>query len=556
MSVDNSIDVGPLLMEAEQAGVVITVRGDGISITGDQSLGVCARIRENAKLVRAFLRGEIDEGGWAEPRPLPPALSVVKDFNQDLLPECFRRFVVDVAERMQCPIDFPAVAVVTVFASIIGRQCGIRPKRQDDWTVIPNLWALIVGRPGVMKSPAIDSALNIVRALEVQASKAYAEEMKSYEIRQEIAKQKKKLRESKLRDAVRRGTSDTEIVEMFSDEEDFCRPARRRYLINDTTIEKFGEILETSPNGQLLERDEIYGWLRSLDKEGHESDRGFFLQAWNGTGRYTYDRIMRGETVIPATIVSIIGTIQPGRLQKYVRGAVEGGSGDDGLLQRFQLAVWPDCSKAWANVDRWPDTDAKKTLGKLAKELANLNCEGVMADKHGNDVPYLRFTIDAQELFDQWRHGLEFRLRSDELSPAMESHLSKYRSLVPSLALIFHLVEWGAGDIGRAALVRALHWADYLESHANRIYGASQTASAVASLADKLSSKQLQSGFTVRDVYKGKGWSGLTDRHVVLEAVSELEELNWLRRLPKEPTVGKPTNRYEINPRIFETAQG
>lgn len=99
--------------------------------------------------------------------------------------------------------------------------------------------------------------------------------------------------------------------------------------------------------------------LEGLDKDGHEAARGFYLEAWNGTGRYTYDRIGRGTIDIDAAVVSMIGTIQPSRLAEYVASAVRGGSGDDGLIQRFQLAVWPDCPSRWRNVDRWPDTKAK-----------------------------------------------------------------------------------------------------------------------------------------------------------------------------------------------------
>ena len=35
----------------------------------------------------------------------------------------------------------------------------------------------------------------------------------------------------------------------------------------------------------LLLRDELSGWMRALDKPGHEGDREFYLEAWNGTGR-------------------------------------------------------------------------------------------------------------------------------------------------------------------------------------------------------------------------------------------------------------------------------
>ena len=47
----------------------------------------------------------------------------------------------------------------------------------------------------------------------------------------------------------------------------------------------------------------------------------------------------------------MLGGIQPGPLERYLR-AVFGGRGDDGLLQRFQLAVWPDGAGPWRHVDR------------------------------------------------------------------------------------------------------------------------------------------------------------------------------------------------------------
>jgi len=54
---------------------------------------------------------------------------------------------------MQCPIDFVAVAAVTMLGSVIGTGCAIRPKQKDDWVVVPNIWGAVVGRPGGRKSP-------------------------------------------------------------------------------------------------------------------------------------------------------------------------------------------------------------------------------------------------------------------------------------------------------------------------------------------------------------------------------------------------------------------
>jgi len=47
----------------------------------------------------------------------------------------------------------------------------------------------------------------------------------------------------------------------------------------------------------------------------------------------------------------------------------------------------------------------------------------------------------AQELFDGWRADLKHRLRAEEDHPVLLSHLAKYRSLLPSLALLFHLID-------------------------------------------------------------------------------------------------------------------
>ena len=63
--------------------------------------------------------------------PLPGGLSVVEPFDYELLPRDFQAWVQDIAERMQCPPDYPGVAAMVVLASLVGRQISIRPKQND-----------------------------------------------------------------------------------------------------------------------------------------------------------------------------------------------------------------------------------------------------------------------------------------------------------------------------------------------------------------------------------------------------------------------------------------
>ena len=75
--------------------------------------------------------------------------------------------------------------------------------------------------------------------------------------------------------------------------------------------------------------------------------------------------IGRGTIHIESTTVSIIGGIQPSRLRPYVWNAVNQGAGDDGLIQRFQMMVYPDTATEYKHLDRWPNKEAKDTAWKV-----------------------------------------------------------------------------------------------------------------------------------------------------------------------------------------------
>jgi len=36
---------------------------------------------------------------------------------------------------------------MTGLGAVIGRKIGIRPQKKHPWTEVPNLWALLIGRP-------------------------------------------------------------------------------------------------------------------------------------------------------------------------------------------------------------------------------------------------------------------------------------------------------------------------------------------------------------------------------------------------------------------------
>src|SRR5260370_12626204 len=69
---------------------------------------------------------------------------------------------------------------------------------------------------------------------------------------------------------------------------------------------------------------ELSAFLYTMKRPGHENDRAFYCEAWNGTGAYTYDRIGRGTLHIRAACLSVLGGIQPGPLERYLREVFAG----------------------------------------------------------------------------------------------------------------------------------------------------------------------------------------------------------------------------------------
>jgi putative DNA primase/helicase len=509
---------------------------------------------EQAERARRGANGDTTTSHLPEPKPLPSGLAPVEQFNSEFLPVALTPWVNDISVRLQCPPDYVAIAATTALGSVIGRRIGIKPQSKTDWLEVPNLWGAFIGRPGMLKSPAMMEALKPIRHLEAEAAKenevaeqAYRAGLNTYKLRAQVAASlaKKKLKAGE--------SADIEFDVGGEPEE----PLPVRYRTNDSSYEAVGELLIANPDGILIERDELVSLLQHLDREDQAVARGFYLSAWSGQQPYTFDRIVRGHRHIDAACVSVLGNTQPARIAEYIRRANLGGAGGDGLIQRFGLLVWPDAPTEWQNVDEYPNGAAREKAWQLFERMAKLDLAAALklgAEKGPFDkVPCLRFSDAAAAEFLTWREALEKRLRSGELPPALEGHFAKYRKLVPALALINHLADAGHGPVSHEALLRALAFVQYLESHARRIYGAGgegELAPAKAIL-KHIADGDLQNDFSARDIRR-RCWSGLGEVEQIQAGLDLLSDLDYLSATTAAPGAqgGRPKTTYRINPRI------
>jgi putative DNA primase/helicase len=381
-----------------------------------------------------------NDSGWPEPEEITATLPPVPPFDERLLPKVMRAWVSDIAERMQCPVEYLAVGAMVAAGAVVGNRIGVQPKQLDTgWVEVPNVWGAIVGRPGLMKTPALAQVLAPLRRLERDALNAFTATRAQFEIDRMTYEAAKKQIEAHIKKGA---TILPGQLPVLPEE-----PQPPRYLLNDATYQKLGAVLGGNPHGLLVFQDEMSGLLMRLDSDGQEAARAFYLEAWNGQQSYTFDRIERGTVRIPRLCFSLLGGLQPSKLREYLRSAVYGGKGDDGLAQRLQMLVFPDISANWVQVDRLPDLAAATTADAMFDRLAALDPVVLGARQHFLDaIPVFGFAEDAQVLFNSWWSKLENGMRSSENHPALESHISKYRKLVPALALLDHLAHFVDGE--------------------------------------------------------------------------------------------------------------
>lgn len=527
--------------------------------------------------------------GKPKPKPISLTLPPVKTLTSAMMPKPLWDYISNSAERLSVPIEYVAMPLIVSFGSVIGPKLSIYPKMYDNWEIVPNFYGGIVGNPSSKKTPSLTEGLKPIGYLEALAEKNHLNEKLEHDTQKELNKYMTKATEKQLSDLAKKLMSqtddDTEISQddlkakaqelVEAKQSDELIPEMKRYSTNDGTIESIGELENKHKNGMLVIRDELTAWFASLDGDANSQNKSFFLEGFNGLGGFKVDRIGRGHIPISTHCISVIGGIQPDKLEYYLSKTMKG-LGNDGLIQRFQLMVYPDSLPNSKERDLPPDKESRDAIYNLFETIDSMQLGDFMRyganpidDYHKR--PYYRFTDEANQVFMNWYDALKIRANEAEHNIIAE-HLIKYTKTVPSLALVFHLVDCiehgtSLGAVNMDALRAALAWCEVLESHMMRIYSTiTDSANIKASyLADKIlkmvknradktdKTDWIEYGFTARQLIR-KGWKGLTDADDVLNALDVLVEHDWLslQVMPSTDRGGRPTECYSINSRVAE----
>ena len=405
----------------------------------------------------------------------------------------------------------------------------------------PRIWIGIVGDPSILKTPVLSACTKPIDKLEIEARKRHAEAMRQWENDCAVAKLDKLAppRQPKCDRYMVEGTTTEALSEVLRDDEDarFRTPTKKVMVRQDELTELFGNLDRYKAGG----------------KGG--GDRAVYLKLYNG-GRATIDRIGRGSFAVPNWSATFAGGIQPGPIQKIAREAA-----DDGLLQRFMLAVPSDQARG---VDRAADHDAIRRYNDLFPALIDLR----PIREVGFDYIRAVTLSEGAHAFREQINDLATALSAmPDTSPRLKASFGKWPGLFARLCLIFHLIEvadsQARGDVGlyprvitaeTAGRVAAL-MEDVVLPHLLRadalMYSTEQTGHA-RWIAGFILARQLTQ-IEYRDIARSyKALKAPEAKAEVISIMDNLSALGWLH--PDEPPIqGKHSVRWFVNPTVHKT---
>lgn len=445
------------------------------------------------------------------------------------------------------PVDYVALGWLTVCCSLIGSKRRAVPYPGSTWEEPAILWLGLVGDPSHNKSPALDPLQNILRKLEDEKADEHSEALNGWRADCERAK----VEAAQWQDAVKAAAKDgLNTPPMPENAREPDQPRRRRYVVQDATPESLGSILVGNPEGTLMVRDELAGWLESFDRY-NSGGRAYWLEAYGGRP-YTIDRKQSPDPLrIPYNGVNVVGGIQPGKLAENLLDMT-----DDGLAARL-LFTWPN-RRPWSR----PSATANLSgLEAAARRLDAMNWEPCI---NGKPEPVRVFLSPAAaDLFDRCQQF--YRDQEQEACGKLKSLVGKLSGLTLRLALASEFARWAyeGGAEPQAISAETLEAvADFVAGYAlpmaERVYGDAALPAVernAATLAKHIKRKRLRS-INTRALMREDRLPGMREAGDIDPAVEALVDAGWLKPDPhrKGGTVGRQSKDYLVNPAIWRAA--
>lgn len=407
--------------------------------------------------------------------------------------------------------DYLLVSMLSAVATAIGNTCQIRIK--GCWTSSPILYVILVGRPGVGKTPPLDFAFKPIRAHDYKLLKKYKEDDEAYSLFMEKRKSRKFT------------YSQSEIPEI---------PILQRTVISDFTPEALMQAHNVNQRGIVAFVDEIMGMFNTVNQYSKGQLIEQLLTAHSGKPL----DITRCSLDIPIHIeqpcINIIGTTQT----KRVHELVDKGYGDNGLIDRI-LFAYPKrhTISPWQLHGTESNYDGRECFelwADVVEKILALPCQ--YDDETGMVIPtIINFTAEAQQHFFDWRNRTVDYINSIKDDALIDGRIMKTHLNTARLALVIQMMRWACGEadndyVDIDSVKAAIELGEYFEE----CYARLQKYMTIDSIQPqkKILLDGLEHEFTTADALKIGEEMGLSERSVMY-TLTDLQTMKVIRKIKR-----------------------
>lgn len=339
----------------------------------------------------------------------------------DAFPAKLQDMVLALARQENYSIEYTMASLIAAASTAIGNAVNIRIR--GGWVSSPILYMILVGRPGMGKTPPLDFAFHPIRKRDAKVIKQFKIDMENYNSILESQKGKKDERSSLP-----------------------PKPILKRTIISDFTPEALIRALNDNPRGVAVYVDEIMGMFNAVNQYSKGQLIEQLLTAFSGKPLDVSRCSMPIPIHIERPFINIVGTMQTTRVHELV----DKGYKDNGLLDRI-IFVYPSSQE----ISDWP-IDEDSTVSSFEKysalweDVINHICEICFITDGNNDCALqnvLSFSSEAGAYFTDWRNGLIHKVNQIKDDGLIDSRVMKIPMIAARLALVFQILRWACGEV-------------------------------------------------------------------------------------------------------------
>ena len=355
-------------------------------------------------------------------------------FPLDAFPQAVQSVILDMTKYENYMIEFIATSMLSAASTALGGTYRIRIK--SDWQSNGALYIILVGRPGLGKTPPLEAAYRPIRKHDYALFKAYKAEVEAWKAAGENGK----------------------------------KPVLHRTIVSDFTPESLLQTHNNNPRSVAILVDEIMGMFNSANRYTNGQLIEQLLTAWSG-GALDVTRVNSPVPVhIEHPCINIIGTTQTKRVHELLKKGFE----ENGLLDRI-LFVMPKSPKlsSWKNRD---DDGERTSLAAVRWENILNKVLALDYDTEAEEkIPHvLSMDREAREYFFSWWNRKVERINRIEDDAEVDSREMKHPAHVARLALINQVMRYASGEshlqfIDVSSVKAGIRLNDYFEESYTRI---------------------------------------------------------------------------------------